>query len=50
VPEVNRSRHCRLCDQRVRIQLPAPKPDDPDYKVAVCPTCDIGIFRDKEKV
>jgi hypothetical protein len=38
----NRSRTCHCCEkQKVRIQKPAPKPDDPDYKVAVCPICDI---------
>lgn len=38
---VNRSRNCHLCGgRRIREQRSSPKPDDPDYKVAVCPTCD----------
>jgi hypothetical protein len=39
---VNRSRNCHLCKgNRIREQRPSPKPDDPHYKVAVCPTCDL---------
>lgn len=44
---VNRSRSCRCCGRaRYRVQLSAPKPDDPDYKVAVCPDCDMTVGRE----
>lgn len=43
---VKRSRACTCCMRpRYRVQLPAPKPDDPDYKVAVCPDCDKTVGR-----
>lgn len=39
--EANRSKICNCCGGRVvREQRPWPKPDDPDYRGAVCPTCD----------
>lgn len=39
---LNRSRTCFLCDRRLqRVLLPSPKPEDPDYTIAVCPTCDM---------
>lgn len=42
----NRSRTCRCCMRtKYRVQLPAPTPDDPDYKVAVCPDCDMTVGR-----
>jgi hypothetical protein len=38
----NRSRNCWLCGGRgVREQRASPKKDDPHYKVAVCPNCDL---------
>jgi hypothetical protein len=38
----NRSRNCHLCGgSRIREQRSSPKPDDPHYVVAVCPTCDL---------
>jgi len=39
---LNRSRYCNCCkEMNKRIQLPAPTKDDPDYKVAICPDCDL---------
>lgn len=36
-----RSRACTCCNERAaRVRRPWPKPDDPDYRGAVCPTCD----------
>jgi hypothetical protein len=38
---INKSRNCYCCQRRlVRVQLPAPKLSDPEYKIAVCPKCD----------
>jgi len=38
----NRSRTCFLCGKsKHRVRIPAPKIDDPDYTVAVCPDCDM---------
>lgn len=46
---INRSRTCRLClRSKYRVQLTAPKEDDPDYKVAVCPDCDMTTGNRKE--
>lgn len=37
----NRTRNCTCCGvRRVREHRRVGKPDDPDYAVAVCPTCD----------
>lgn len=50
-PRLNRSKNCRLCGTRgIRVQKSSPiRPGedpnghvDPDYVVAVCPTCDYG--------
>jgi transposase len=44
--EANRSRNCSCCGRRaVRVHLPAPTGDDPDFKVAVCPACDLTVGR-----
>lgn len=41
---LNRSRACHLCAKRAqRVLLPAPKKDDPNYTVAVCPDCDMTV-------
>ncbi|TXH28761.1 MAG: hypothetical protein E6R06_00135 [Mycobacterium sp.] len=39
----NRSRVCHCCGGgMVRIQVSWPKSNDPDYRGAVCPTCDVA--------
>ena len=46
---LNRSKNCHLCNSRgVRIHLAAPTEDDPDYVLAVCPTCDLITENEKE--
>lgn len=36
-----RSRACNCCGRRrFREHRPWPRPDDPDYRGAVCPVCD----------
>lgn len=40
----NRSRDCNCCKRRAyRVQVAWPKPDDPDYLGALCPTCDMTV-------
>lgn len=44
---LQRSRHCNCCDTpRVRDQVRIGTDDDPDYAVAVCPTCDTAPEED----
>lgn len=46
---VNRSKNCHCCgERRVRELRRIGTPHDPDYAVAVCPTCDVA--RDLFKV
>lgn len=41
-PQAKRNRNCNCCGGRlVREQRRVGKPGDPDYAVAVCPTCDL---------
>lgn len=40
-PRAQRSKNCRCCNtQGARVQKRVGTPSDPDYLVAVCPTCD----------
>jgi hypothetical protein len=40
----NRSRDCNGCKRRgYRVLVAWPKPDDPDYTGALCPTCDMNV-------
>ena len=46
----NRTRNCTCCDQRkVREHVRVGTPDDSDYAVAVCPTCDTPTNTDERK-
>jgi len=46
--KVNRSRSCKCCNkERFRVLVKSPTPTDPDYTVAVCPTCDMTTGNDK---
>lgn len=41
---LNRSRDCRCCNtRRFRVLVVWPKPTDPDYTGALCPTCDMTV-------
>lgn len=45
---VNRSRTCKCCKKvRFRVLVLSPTKDDPDYTVAVCPTCDMTLGNEK---
>lgn len=47
----NRSRDCSLCKRRnYRVQVRWPKPDDPDYLGALCPTCDMNVGKLENRV
>lgn len=39
----NRSKWCNCCGEKIRVQKKSPSGNDPDFLIAICPKCDVGV-------